>query len=89
MKLLGLCGLLLDSRLVDDSHDVGFLHDKELLAIDLHLSTRPFAKQNALADFDVDGNELAGLIAAAWPNGNDLALRGLFLSGIWNNDAAG
>ena len=69
------------------THDVGFLHDKELLAIDLHLSARPFAKQNALADFDVDGNELAGLIAAAWPNGNDLALRGLFLSGIWAEES--
>ena len=60
--------------LVDDPHDIGLLHDEELLAVDLDFGPRPFAEQHAVADFDVDGNELAGLITAAGANSDDLAL---------------
>jgi hypothetical protein len=40
-----------------------------------------------IAFFDINRNELAGLIAAAWANGDDLALRRLFLGGIRDDDA--
>src|ERR1700683_2570297 len=83
-------GLLLGYyRLVDDAHDVGLLHDEEFLAIDLHLGARPFAEQHAVADLHIDGNELAGLIAAARADGGDLALRRLFLGGVRDDDATG
>ena len=79
----------LATRLVEHAHDVGLLHDQELLAVDLDLGARPFAEQHAVADLDVDRDELAGLVAAARADGDDLALRGLFLGGVGNDDAAG
>src|SRR6187401_3158621 len=82
-------GLLLGHRLVDHAHDVGLLHDQELLAVDLDLGARPFAEQHAVADLDVDWDEFAGLVAATGANSDDLALGWLFLRGVRNNDAAG
>src|SRR5205085_5939833 len=38
----------------DDAHDVGFLHDDEVLTIDLDLGAGPFAEQHAVVGFDVD-----------------------------------
>src|SRR5262249_7396013 len=88
MTVAVLRGLLLRGRLVDDSHDVGLLHDEEFLTVDLHLGARPFAEQNPVADFHVDRDQFAGLVAAAGADSGDLALRGLFLSGVRNDDAA-
>ena len=82
-------GLLLGHRLVEHAHDVGLLHDQEFLAVDLDLGARPFAEQHAVADLDVDRDELAALVAAARADGDDFALRGLFLGGVGNDDAAG
>jgi hypothetical protein len=51
-------GGLLDGRalvddahlaLVDDAHDVGFLHDQKVFAVDLDLGSRPFAEQDEVA----------------------------------------
>jgi hypothetical protein len=89
IELVGLRGLLLGRRLIDDAHDIGLLHDQELLTVDLDLGARPFAEQDAVADFDVDGNQLAGLVAAAGADGDDFALRGLLFGGVRNDDAAG
>src|SRR5438552_13225991 len=85
----GLSGLPSGDRLVEHAHDVGLLHDQEFLAVDLDLGARPFAEQDAIADLDVDGDELAGLVAAARTDGDDLALGRLFLGGVRNDDAAG
>jgi hypothetical protein len=82
-------GLLLGHRLVEHAHDVGLLHDQEFLAVDLDLGAGPFAEQHAVADLQIDGNELAGLVAAARADGDDLALGGLFLGGVGDDDAAG
>ena len=71
------------------AHDVALLHDQELLAVDLDLGARPLAEQHAVADLEVDRDELAGLVAAAGADGDDLALRGLLLGGVGNDDAAG
>ena len=86
---MGLRCLLLGNGLVDHAHDVGFLHDQVFDTIELDFSAGPFAKQHAVADFEVDGNELASLVAAARPNRDNLALRGLFLGSVGNDDAAG
>src|SRR6516165_6072391 len=82
-------GLLLGDALFDDAHDVALLHDKELLALDFDLGARPFAEQHPVVDLDVDWDQLAGLVAAAGANGDNLALRGFFLGGVGNDDAAG
>jgi hypothetical protein len=86
---LGLRGLPLGHGLVDDAHDVGLLHDQEFFAVDLDLGARPLAEQHAVTFFEIDRNELAGLVAATRTNGDDLALRGLLLGRIGDDDAAG
>src|SRR5437868_13236814 len=81
-------GLLAGDGLFENAHDVAFLHDQEIDAVDLDLGARPLAKQHALADLEVDRNQFAGLVAAARADSHDLALRGLLLGGVGNNDAA-
>ena len=56
--------------------------------VELDSRARPFAEQHAVADFDVDGNELAGLITAAGADGDHLSLRRLLFGGIRNDDFA-
>src|SRR5438105_78220 len=75
--------------LIEHAHDVGLLHDQEFLAVDLDLGARPFAEQHAVADLQIDGDQLAGFVAAARADGDDLALGGLLLGGVGNDDAAG
>src|SRR4030095_11129109 len=81
--------LALGGGFLEHAHDVGLLHDQELLAVDLHLGARPLAEQHPVADLEIDGDELARFVAAARAHRNDLALRGLFLSGVGNDDGAG
>src|SRR5690242_6233880 len=80
--------LLAGGRAFDDAHDVGLLHDQELLSLDLDLGARPFAEQDAIAFPHVQRHELALLIARTRAHRNDLALDRLFLGRIWYNDAA-
>src|SRR6201991_583577 len=70
------------------AHDVALLHDQEVLAVELDLGARPFAEQHAVADLEVDRDQLAGLIAAAGAYGGDFALRRLFLGAVGNDDTA-
>ncbi len=70
-------------------HDIAFLHDQVLIVIDLHLSAGPLAEQHQIAGFDIDRNELAGLITSTGTNGNNFALLRLFLGGVGNDDASG
>src|SRR5207237_5179689 len=73
----------------DYAHDVGFLHDQEILAIELHLGTRPLAEQHAVARLHAHLDDLAALVAATGADGDDLALGGLLLGSVGNDDAAG
>src|SRR5439155_23162834 len=43
---------------------------------------------HAVADLEVDRDQLAGFVTAAWTDGGDFALRGLFLGSVRNDDAA-
>src|SRR5271166_3430709 len=72
----------------DHAHDVGLLHDEELLAVDLHLGPAPLAEEDLVADLDVEGGELAALVAAARAGGDDLAFLRLLLGGVGDDDAA-
>src|SRR6266404_3636669 len=80
-------GLPLGLGLDQHPHDVALFHDEVLNAIDFDLGARPFAEQDAVADLDVDRDELAALVAAARSNGDDLALLRLLLGGVGNDDA--
>src|ERR1700690_917083 len=48
---VGAClgGLLRGLAAFENAHDVGLLHDEEILAVDLHFGTRPFAEQHEVA----------------------------------------
>src|SRR5262245_59428789 len=61
-------------RLADHAHDVGLLHDQELLAIELHFGARPLAEQHLVAALEIHRHELAALVAAAGADGDDLTL---------------
>src|SRR5436853_406 len=82
-------GLLLGHRRVEHAHDVALLHDQEFDAIEFDFGAGPLAEQHAVADLHVDRDELAGLVAPAGTDGDDLALLRLFLCGVGNNDPAG
>src|SRR5437660_6224571 len=73
---------------LEDSHDVAFLHDQVLDAVELDLGAGPLAEQDAVARLDVERNELAVLIPGARANGDDLAFHRLFLGRVRNDDAA-
>src|SRR3954451_6844503 len=71
-----------------DTHDVGLLHDQELLTIELHLGAGPLAEQDAVAGLDVQRAQLALVIQRAGADGDHLALLRLLLRGVRNDNAA-
>src|SRR5207249_3943971 len=82
-------GLLLGEALFEHAHHIALLHDQKLFAVDLDLGARPFAEQYPVADFQIDWDELAGLVASAGPDSDDFPLGWLFLGGIRDDDATG
>src|SRR5581483_8701130 len=80
--------LLRRLRFLDHAENVAFLHDQEVLAIELDLRARPLAEQDPVAGFDVERDELALLVAAAGAGGDNLAFLRLLLGGVGNDDAA-
>src|ERR1700730_2224667 len=80
--------LLAGNGLFDHAHDVALFHDQIFDPLDLDLRARPFAEQHAVANFEVDGDDFPGLIAAAWTDGDYLSLRRLLFGGIRNDDSA-
>src|SRR6202795_1637029 len=84
-----LSGLLLGRGNVgQNAHDVALLHDQELFAIELDLGAGPLAEQHAVADLEVDRDQLAGFVAAARAHSGDFAPRGFFLGAVRDDDAA-
>src|SRR5215211_1752376 len=80
---LRMLGLDVGERaLRDDAHDVGFLHDQEVLTVEADLGAGPLAEQHAVSGLDVEGDDLAALVPGARPDGDDLALLRLFLRGV-------
>src|SRR5215468_8239019 len=88
LRQYALGNLLLGRDVGENAHDVALLHDQKLLAIDLDFGARPLAEQHAVADLDVDWDQLAGLVAAAGADRDHFALGGLFLGRVGNDDAA-
>src|SRR5712675_1272426 len=82
-------GLLLGGgKIGENAHDVALLHDQQFLAVELDLGARPFAKQHAVANLEVDRDQFASFVAATRADGGDFALRGLLLGTVRNDDAA-
>src|SRR5258705_5333652 len=73
---------------LEHAHDVGFLHDDEVLAIELDLGARPLAEEHAVAGLDVERMQRAVLAARARAGGDDFAFHRLFLGGVGDDDAA-
>src|SRR5271154_1105826 len=84
----GLLGRFGCDRAFDHAHDVGLLHDQELLAVDFDLRARPLAEQDTLARLEFDRRKFATLVACAGSDRNDLALLRLLLDGVGNDDPA-
>src|SRR5512132_295428 len=74
--------------LFDDAEEIGFLHDQQLLAIDLDLRAGPPAEQHPVACLDVERYDLAVLVAPTRADGDHLAFLWLLLRGVRNDDAA-
>src|SRR5579872_6219635 len=83
-------GRLLDRPdLLDDAKDVALLHDEQFLAVDLDLGAGPFAEEDMVTGFHIEGDEFALLVAGTGTGGNNLAFLRLFLCGVGNDDAPG
>src|SRR4029077_14141928 len=74
---------------LDDPEDVFLTQDEVLLAIDLDLGSRILAEQDTVARLDVEGDDLAFLVELSPADCDDLALLGLLLCGVRDDDAAG
>jgi hypothetical protein len=62
-------------------------HNEEFLAIDLDLGSRLLAEKDAVACLDVEREDFAFVVRLTLTNGNHFALLGLFLGGVWDDDA--
>ena len=71
----------------DDSKHFVLAHDEVLSAIQADLLTGVLAKEHLVADLDVDQDERAVFLHLAFTDGQDLALLGLFLCRVRNDDA--
>ena len=81
-------GPTLNGLLLENAEHVGFLHDQAVLAIEDDLGARPFAEQDAIADLDVERDQLAGLVAGSRTDGQHLAFLRLLLGGVGDDDAS-
>src|SRR5271163_3020525 len=77
-----LSGFLIRSDVINHTHDVGFLHDHEILSVELDLGARPLPEQHAVAALDVEWVTFASLVAYTGPDRDDFAFHRLFLSGV-------
>src|ERR1700678_110781 len=79
---------LLPPYSTNHAHDVGFLHDQEVLTVDLDLGAGPLAEQHLVAGLDVERRQLAAFVATAGTSGDNLAFLRFLLGGVRNDDAA-
>src|SRR5271169_5739018 len=84
-----LSGFPIGDGLIDHPYDVGFLHDHEVLAIELDLGARPLSEQHAVAGLDVERVQLATFVSCARADGDDFTFHRLLLRRVRDEDAAG
>jgi hypothetical protein len=71
------------SAAVDDAHDLGSLHDDQLLAVDLDLAPSPLAEEDTIASLDI---ERVNLAVFAKSDRDDVAFHRFFLGGVGSDD---
>src|SRR3954447_19492789 len=81
-------GLGLGGAALEHAHDVAFLHDQQLVAVELDLGAGPLAEQHPVADLDAHWRQLALVAAGAGSDGQDLALHRLLLGGVGDDQPA-
>src|SRR3954449_8243605 len=81
-------GLGLGGALLEHAHDVAFLHDQQLVAVELDLGAGPLAEQHPVAGLDAHRRQVALVAAGTRADGQDLALHGLFLGGVGDDQPA-
>src|SRR5499427_1074592 len=70
------------------AHDVGLLHDHQLLAVELDFGAGPFPEQHAVSGLDVERMHLSVFPAGTRPDSDDLTFHWFFLGGVGNDDPA-
>src|SRR6185437_15125474 len=85
---MSLAAMIVSFSARDDAHDVGFLHDDQLVAVELDLGPGPFAEQHPVAGLDVERLDFAIVAPHARPDGDNLAFHRFFLGGIGDDDPA-
>src|SRR3954470_22788602 len=75
-------------RGLDHAQQVGLLHDQVFFSVDPDLGARPLAEQHPVTRLDIEPLDLAAFVAGAGADRDHLALLGLFLGGIRDDDAA-
>src|SRR5690625_1939232 len=75
-------------RTTKNAENVALLHDEQLLAIQLDLGPGPFAEEDPVAGLDIQGDTLAGFVTRTGADGDDLALLGLFLGAVRDDQTA-
>src|SRR5713226_5265412 len=85
---IGAASIFLEKRLRQHGQDFVFAEDQDLLAVDLDVGPGVLPEQDLVAHLDVQGDLGAVLQELAVPDGQDLALLGLLLGGVGNDDPA-
>src|SRR3954468_9307334 len=81
-------GLGLGGALLEHAHDVAFLHDQQLVAVELDLGAGPLAEKHPVTDLDAHRRQVALVAAGTLANRQDLALHRLLLGGVGNDQPA-
>ena len=90
-RLCGLRGLIVRPGAVLDDHlgeHLALLEHDQVLVVDLDLLARVLLVEDAVADRDVHGDALPGVVALARADRNDLALLRLLLRRVRDHDPA-
>src|SRR5579862_4570868 len=75
-SLAAMVGILLLSRflygngVIEHAHDVGFVHNHQFFAVELHFGARPFAEQHPIARLHIHRDQHAVLVARARADGD-------------------
>jgi hypothetical protein len=75
--------------LLDNSKQIVFFHDEQLVAVDFDGLTAVFAKQNTVTHLNAQGFGLALVIGFARAYRQDFTLVWLFSGAIWNHNPRG
>jgi hypothetical protein len=73
---------------IQNAENIVLAHDDVVSALQLGVATGVLSKEDAVADFDVEGNQFAVIEPLAMPDGDHFALLWFLLRRIGDDDAA-